>query len=196
MFNQELSFVGKRNLQAMGATDCLEGQSNGIFTPFTDHLYSRNTCSKAQGWLSKELFTIYSNETDRAMAEQLFSSQSWRCQRLSQSLPWWFFLSYWQWDQSSWSLSWWPLSAGGERTHLMTKQLLYLINNIIELSSRDGQLILKPAVKYCSIPSMSDAVLLINSTTDLIMLNFYCTRPLKSERCWGASAIRPSEGLS
>lgn len=33
---------------------------------------------------------------------------------MSQSLPRWSFLSCWQWDQSSWNLSWWPPSAGGE----------------------------------------------------------------------------------
>lgn len=48
MFNQELSFMAKRSLQAMGATDGLEGQSKDIFTPFTDHMFMHATDAAKQ----------------------------------------------------------------------------------------------------------------------------------------------------
>ncbi len=131
MFNQEISLVAERNLQAVGATDCLEGQNKANIGLHLLHSTCKRNIEQSKSisttWIvqSSIYYLMESNGTGRVMATKLFSPQ---VSVMSQSLPWWFFPSCWQWDQSSWSLSWWPLSAKGEIRHFN--------NRVVSLSNK------------------------------------------------------------
>lgn len=86
MFNQELSFVAERNLQAVGATDCLEGQNTASIHLHLFHSICKQNMQQSKGsstaWIvqSSIYYLMEPNGTGRVMAAWLFSPQSWKCQ--------------------------------------------------------------------------------------------------------------------